>query len=336
MRVWRSMTLVLWVIVASLCITIILYNQALQRTVLNVEWVKQELASSTAYDVLRDSTVDSSVQAIIKQKYPENTLIDTALIKPVLAEVLPRSEITKRIEPSLDSIYLWLDSKQPKAIVNVSFEDKRDQLYRSLELAIAKRISAMPDCGDYRYPPEDAILNDQCLPAYVTAGEATQAVMGGIRSSDLPLRFNLDDITPLTTSSAAAIKRIPTYLNYLWVLNLIAIAVLIYLTLLLLLSRRLVGIVAIALSSVIAGAVLLVSQATLSRIALPNLGDFTAPVRSATETITPGLAQTIAVYGAMSLAAGIVVAVTAGYFLWRQRSGLRTTPPKGSQRTTDQ
>lgn len=320
MKVWRKITLVIWVIVLSLCTAVILVNYALQTSVLNPQKSKTWLAESNTYETLRDTVLTQRVVDAVNQQYPDNKLIDQQLVALVLRETLPKEQLATRADAFVNDAYRWLDSKAPDVRLNVSFEDKRDQLYRSLEVQLRNRIIALPACDGYRYPPEEALLEDLCLPDYVTAGEATQAIMGGIRSSQLPLSTDLTEETTDDTTNYSGIKRIPTYLNYVWVLNLVAIAVYVFVALLVLASRRIVGLIALGIGLVAGGVLTMTLQTKVAHIALPAGGEFQATIQAAFAALMPHMSASANLLGLISIITGLFITAGASFWYWRQRS----------------
>lgn len=317
MKVWRGFTLTIWVVVLTLLATFAMQYRSLQATALDASHVKTQLVKNGAYENLRDTLLLERLRAFINNRYPGNTLIDTPLLRTVLTEVLPRSELQKRIDPIVDSTYRWLDSKEPEVSFSVDLSDKKEVFYRSLEVQLGKKIATLPSCGDYRYPPEDAILVDKCLPVYINARDATDAIMTTARATEFPLGDTVaSDTFELPKEQVGTVKQIPTYLNYLWVLNLVAIIVFAIIALLLLVTRRVLGIMAIGISLVLAGLavwtttpLLGVTNAAIANSDIPLLA-------SVVDAFIPSFIATSLGYAQVSLVIGAVLLVSAGGWKW--------------------
>lgn len=315
MLVWRGFTLTLWVALLATCAAFILLYHALNTTVLDVRSTKSLLASSKAYDTVRDTVLVDQVMAGITEQYPANKLVDTAMVSDVMKVVLPSEVLAQRFDPAVTHIYRWLDSKEEDIVFSVTVVDKKDSFYRVLEERIAAKLTSIDSCGDYRYPPEEAVLQDLCLPVYVSAKEATQATMGSIRAGDFPLG---DTITQESLFGMKAdrgrFNELPTYLNVLWTLNLVAFAVFVVAALFLLISRKSLGVIALGISLVVAGiatwligpiVVTLTTTASQSSPVAQTLADvLVAPFTAATTN-----SALLAILGG--------IAITALAFVWR-------------------
>lgn len=264
MKVWRGFTLTIWVALLAACTAFALLYHALSATVLDADKTKERLANSQAYDTIRDTLLVNRVVDGLSEQYPGNKLVDRSMISEILAAVLPRQTLAERLDPAVSNLYRWLDSKEEEVSFSISVTDKKDSFYRALEPRLAAKLTAIDSCGDYRYPPEEAVLKDVCLPIYVTAKEATQAAMGSIRAGDFPLGDTITEETLLgPKSDRGAFRELPTYLNILWTLNLVALALGVMTALFLAITRKSTGLIAVgtglmigALTAWIAGPVL--------------------------------------------------------------------------------
>ncbi len=321
MKVWRGFTLVLWVSLLTLCLSVFLYNLAVQSTILNASTAKTQLAKSGFYTSIRDDVLAGRVMDAVNERFPGNKLIDKPFIQSILPSVFTKDELQRRIEPVIDTTYRWLDSKEPEVTFSVTIQDKKDAFYKALEPALQKKITALPECSDYAYPPEEAILNDLCRPDYVTASEATQAAMGSLRVGESPLGSTLtQDSFTLGSNATQALGRIPTYLNFLWVLNLIAIAVGLFAIIMLLIARRLTGVIAIGCSLLLAGIAVWAISSAVTTVTMPDLGVFSSVAESVSDALLPKLGSVATRYGFISALSGLVITGVAGFIKWRQRA----------------
>lgn len=318
MKVWRCFTLVLWAVVMSVCLTVILYNHAVQNSILDSAESKQRIANSKAYDTLRDTVLVNQVMRSIEERYPADKLIDRPLLSATLADILPSKELQTRIEPVIDTTYQWLDSKKTEVEFSVSVADKREPFYRALESRLSKKIATLPACEANVYPPEDALFEDLCRPEYVTAGEATQAVMGAIRANQFPLSEVTQDSFVLD-AQLAGIKKLPSYVSYLWAANLLAIAVMLFATILVLWSRRSLGVMALGASMLIAGLVALLVQSSVAGASIgQGGGEYTPVIAALKDALMPRLSDAVTKRAVLAMLAGVVLAMAGGVWRWRQ------------------
>ena len=268
MNVWRGFSLVLWIVGLTVSLCFALLYQSFAQSTLDSGAVKQSLAKSSFYATLRDTVMVDQLSGAIAENYPANRLIDRELIRTAVADALPAQEVRTRVEPGLNGLYAWLDSKEPSFAYTVSFEDKRDALYQSLEVVLSKKVAALPSCGDNRYPPETAVLNDLCLPPYVTAREATQAIMGAVRAERLPLETTITERTLVGTASPGT--SLPSYLNLAWTLSWLAIVLFAILAVLVIVRRKSLGFIALGTSVVLAALLAAVIGTVIERITRPT------------------------------------------------------------------
>lgn len=319
MKVWRGLTLALWVALLATCAAFILLYHALGTTVLDVRNTKGLLVESKTYETIRDTVLVDLVMAEVTEQYPENKLIDKAMVSDTLKATLPAEILAARFDPAITNVYRWLDSKEEDITFSIAIVDKKDSFYRALEERLAAKLTSLDSCGDYRYPPEEAVLEDLCLPVYLSAKEATQAAMGSIRAGDFPLGDTITQDTLLgAKADRGSFTELPTYLNILWTLNLLAIAVFAVTALFLAISRKSLGFIALGISLIIGGIATWLIAPAITTFA--TTATRTSPLE---QVITEALVTPFA--GASTNAALLTIlsgmAVTALAFIWRWQRG---------------
>lgn len=320
MKVWRGFTLVLWAILLVMCATFVIAYHSLQTTILDQQKTATWLQGSPVYATLRDEVIAPEVLANINSQLPNNQLLDLNLVRTALHDTIPDSELEARLRPALTNVYHWLDSKEPEVTFSLSFDDKETAFYKALERAVNKKTTSLDSCVVDPYPPEDALLKYRCLPSYLTAKEATQAVMGSIRANGIASSTSIqaDQFELPQGTDVGQVKQLPTYLNMLWAINWLALAGLVIIPIFLLFSRRAVGSIAVGVALITAGLLVL--------IITPRITDYTltAPTglgRVAAETIAllvPQITQSASLFATISVAAGVVCVVLGG--IWRKKS----------------
>jgi hypothetical protein len=320
MNVWRGITLTLWTVVLTILAAFVMQYHAFQSTALDAQQVKTELKNGGAYERLRDTYLRDTARTLLEAKYPDNKLIDDALITSVLQETLPNQELGVRLDPVVDATYRWLDSKEPEILFAIDLSDREEMFYRSLEVQLGKKIAELPSCGDYRYPPEEAVLIDRCIPVYTSDDEVTTAIVEGVKIEGSPLS---DPITPetitLPQTYRATLKQIPTYLNYLWVLNVIALILLGLIAVFLIASRRLLGLVALGISLILAGATVLLTTPMIAAIKAPATDGVSGLLQSLIDAFIPSYVASSTQYGLIALGAGALIVTLTALWKWRGR-----------------
>ena len=320
MKVWRGFTLTIWVILLMLLAAFVMQYRALQTTVLDSGTVKSQLVRTGTYERLRETVFLEKLRSAVQERYPQNTLIDDGVLRHVLAETLPRSEMERRFEPAVDALYRWIDSKGPEISFSIDLSDKVGLFYRVLEVQIGKKLATLPSCGDYRYPPEEAVLVDKCIPVYIAVTEATDAAMATLQAEELPIG---NTITPETFTSGSsqpnALKQLPTYLNYLWVLNYVALALLTIITLLVIASHRSLGVLAVGISLVGAAIVTWVTQPIIRSFVPQQTEGIFALVYEFAATLLSAFTVASTRYALISLVTGLVFIAGAVGWRWLKR-----------------
>lgn len=322
MKVWRGFTLTVWVIVLTLMAGFFMQYRALQTSVLDAQTVKTELAKSGIYEELRDTILLDKLTTNAAERYPgSSTIVDAPLLRSVLSEALPADEVKKRVEPAVDALYRWLDSKEPEISFSIDLSDRTEVFYRALEVQLGKKVAALPSCGDYRYPPEDAVLVDGCLPVYVTAEEATAAAMATVKSSELPIGNTLTPETfTVPKEQIGGLKQIPTYLNYLWVLNFVAVAIFALISILLLVTRKAVGLVAIGVSLVMASLSVWLTIPLVKSFKTPTADGVMSLVSSLTGSFINAFVTASSRYALIGFLIGLtLIGLAGGWRWWRKR-----------------
>ena len=321
MKVWRGFTLTVWVIVLILLTTFVLQYHALQTTVLDRDVAKSQLAKSGAYEKFRDTVLLEKLHTVVQERYPENTIVDDTMLRTILQEILPATEMEKRFAPAADAIYRWIDSKEPEINFSIDLSDKVELFYRALEVQLGKKLAMLPSCGDYRYPPTDAILVDKCIPVYISVTEATGAALDTLKSTELPIGNTLTPETfALPQTQTGPLRQLPTYLNYLWALNYVALALIAIIALFLVVSRRLLGVIAIGVSLIGTAVAIWLTQPILHNLIPTHTEGIFALVSEITRALFTAFETTSSQYALFSLIAGVVLAASAlGWRWWRGR-----------------
>lgn len=321
MKVWRGFTLTVWVILLTLLAAFFMQYRALQTTVLDAKNVKAQLVQSGTYEKLRDTLLLDKLTTGVAERYPNETLIARPLLQKALTDALPASEVQKRFEPAVDALYRWLDSKEPEISFSVDLSDRVEVFYRSLEVQLSDKIASLPSCGDYRYPPENAILVDKCLPLYATAPEATTAAMSAVRSTELPNGNTLSaESFAVPATQKGSLAQIPTYLNYLWVLNWVAIALFVLISLLLLVSRRALGFIAVGVSLIAASLSVWLTLPIVRGLKITEPDGVMSLVSGLTSTFINAFTAASARYGLVSFLIGLTLILGAwGWRFWQRK-----------------
>lgn len=318
MKIWRGVTLALWIALISACTSIVLYNHAAQNSILNPTKSKQWLATSQVYDNLRDSVITDMIIGQVNEAYPYNKLLNQSIIQATLADTFSRQELQKRAEPAIDSIYGWLDSRRSQISFSIPINDKLDAFYQSLEKHLGEKITKLPACSTNHYPPEEALLEKQCRPPYITPKEVTQAVMSNIRANQLDIEVITPDTLHLSTATSP-LGNTPTYISYMWALNMLSIAILLFSIVFVLWSRRTVGVIAIGVSLVLAGIVIMLVQLYVAHLPPENTSHYATLVREVKNTLMPHLSEAVTRRALTSIVVGAICIAAATTWRWRQR-----------------
>lgn len=224
MNLRQGVTIAGWTGLLAVCVAVVTFYTAASRTVLDAGQVDQTLQGSGAYAAIRDTAATRAVLGAINDRYPENKLIDEAMVQRGVAAALPDKLAAERFKPVVEQTYRWLDGTIERPSFTISLSDRTDAFYLSIESSVERELESLPTCPGTPYPPEQAILEDGCLPAYVTAAEATQALMGSLRAGQLQQISSLDERVvfgdALETSPYA---QLPAYRDIAWTAFILAL-----------------------------------------------------------------------------------------------------------------
>jgi hypothetical protein len=297
------------------CVTVILSHLALERSVLSPAEGRRALAASDVYKKLRDDTLTGRLMTSVLTHYPDNKLIDKDSIRQALAATVPDAQLPSLAEPAVTNIYRWLDSKEPGISFTIKIGDKRDAFLSALNSQLNKRIKALPECSAYDFAAQDELLSATCLSSYTTAKDAAAAVVKEINTSANDIGGDITSTSLGLDDLPSGVRNAPDYLNYFWVANLLAMAVGGILAILVIITRRLWGIVAVGISIVIGGCVTWMLAIPLST--LPTTNNIVSSVIAA---LRPHLTTLLTRYGALAVLGGVLIILLGVAGLrWHQR-----------------
>lgn len=327
MKVWRGVTLTLWALLMMGCAAYAISYHSLETTALSKNTVTPLLARSSVYETARDQLLVQEIIDTLQDKLPNNRFFDRNLIQSSLASAVSKQAIEAKAAPVVDSVYSWLDSKTPNVSFSVSFADKKEAFYQALQANVSKKIAGLRTCSGSPYPPEDALFSSLCRPSYVSSKEATDAVMAYARSSDvIPTdAITADSFTLPTSAHVGMLKQIPAYLNLAWVAYWVAIAVFTLLLLLVVITRRWLGVVTAGASLLVAGIVVLLTVPVISRFTLPvqdATGQLAASIIAAVLPSFTSADSRLALLSCLAGAAGIGLGLLWRWLAKKHRKGV--------------
>ena len=313
MKVWRAITYSWWLTLFSLMFTISMGYLVLNQSLLQPKQVKQTLAASTTYESVRDGTIARQIVDGVTDAYPENELIDYELVRPILVKNLPKEELATDLEPSIDSLYAWLDSKEPDFTITLPIDERLKPFYADLEPKLASEIAKLPQCPYFSSNPAADILAKQCRPLYLSADELSGQLVAQLSSAT---QANTT-INKSTIAGSSQLRNLPSYLNYAYFSALISAGVALITGCILLISRKLRGLLGIGLVILETGIVFVVIGVFASNYA----PDIPRGVQSdiINQVLLPLLSQKLVEYGGIILGAGAMISATTGFILWRRR-----------------
>lgn len=320
MKVWRGFTLTLWALLLTMCMTFAIVYRSIQTTVLDQRTTTELLRESLVYPTIRNEILAPKVLSSINELQPDNQLLDLPLIRTVLEQTVPDNELEQRLKPAITSLYRWLDSKEPEVTFSLSLADKQTAFYKALEQAVHKKTTSLDSCVNDPYPPEDALLKYRCLPSYLTAKEATQAVMGAARAQNVASTAHLsaEQFELPRGIDVGKAKQTPTYLNMLWAVNWLALAGLGIIPIFLLISRRAVGGITTGIALIIAGLAVLVGIPNIGSLSLTGSSGFAHVGAELVKVVSPKIIQSASLLAIISIAGGAGLVVVGG--LWKKSS----------------
>lgn len=315
MKFLRGVALGFWILLMSFCVSLVAAYYILSQTVLSPAAVKGWLNDSGVYSSLSDMVVPQ-----LSEEGQEETVV--RLITPDMVQRAAKSSIKPetvkaKVEPIIDAVYAWLDSKSPEVTFSVSTKDETQAFLAALKGEVLAKIKTLPECQGF--VDTTALETANCLPWYVSAEEATDLVMQRLSEQEAIRSMSLTPEMFERSGQSTFSSELPDLVSYFWVAQLIAMPIFGILALWLLFKRHGGGLVAIASSLLSPGVTLIVLGLVIqfggaafieSFVAKSEIAEIAAPLG---EEIAKDLAS-------ITLATGLVLsgvaAVLSGLGIW--------------------
>lgn len=324
MKILRGIMLGFWVTIMSVCVSLVAAYYIASQTILSPTAVKGWLSDSGVYASLTDIVVPNLMGS--EQPVPEATsTISSEMIQRAAKASIKPEMVKGKVEPIIDATYAWLDSKSPEIRYEISTTEITAGFLAALRAEVLAKAKTLPECTGY-VAPED-IVTANCLPWYVSPEVATDAVMEYVGKQETVRHMVITPETFSAQQKSGLSDRLPDFISYFWVAQLLAMPVFALVALWLVLKRRGGGLIAIASSLLTPGLTLLVIGLFLlvgggvsieSLVAESQFANIAGPLG---KVITKDLASVTLLVSAVLL----VVALVTGSlgFWWRKRSRAR-------------
>lgn len=324
MKFLRGIALGFWIMLMTFCVSLVAAYYILSQTILNPAAAKSWLNDSGAYSSLAELVVPQvatpSEETVVRLVTPD------MVQRAAKASIKPEA-VKAKVEPIVDATYAWLDSKSPEVTFSISTTAETDAFLAALRSEVLAKIKSLPICEGY---VDTAVLETAtCLPGYVTAEEATDAVMQRLGEQETVRAKALTPEVFSRQNKPNFASNLPDIISLFWVAQLIAIPVFILIALWLLAKRRGGGLVAIASSLLTPGLTLVILAFVLqiggkafveSLVAQSDFATVAAPLG---REILKDLASVTLLAGAV-LSGVALVAGGLGIW-WRRRSRAKKT-----------
>ena len=315
MNLFRLVRLGIWSCLLALCIVIVASNFAAHRAFISPEGLRTIADRSNAYQIVRDNVIAPQIQARISDS-PFAHLLPQSTVQAALAKSLTTEQLQQMSPPVIDGMYRWLDSKEPRVAFTINSQNAVTRFTDALAGEVNAAIAKQPECT-YQDSYLD-MTSGRCRSELLSNTQRESLVKEAVQSASaaIPTAVTEQTITVPATLSRQA-SNLPTYLNMLYALHLIALAMGGMIVLWLLFKWRLRGIAAIGVSALLGALGISVVALTVKNMSLHALS---APYDGVARAATTLTAESLQMYVAPLLlggAASLLIGI-GGIILWRR------------------
>ncbi len=252
MNIFKGIRLGIWSIILTACIVIGGLYLAVSQTFLTTKSLTTIVADSKLAETVRSEVLLPKVlQTTRASDYA--ALLDDKTVTTAFNEAVSTEVLNKKLEPAVDSLQKWLNSKEPTVDFSISMSDLSDSFAEKLASRVNDKYASIPRCT-LRSTLADA-ENGVCSSSLVTKEALAQKINDMIKR-DTSLQSSTT-ITPDSIQLSGSLQRIgsdlPTYLNMFYAGSIIAAGIAALVSLWLLLKHRLSGVIAFGSAGILSG-----------------------------------------------------------------------------------
>lgn len=316
MKVWRVISLTLWIIVLTVLLSISATYYLLAHTVLDQSKATDALRQTGFYDVLRSQVLLPRVQEQLSVQQDTGAVLPSQDVLDSVNQVFTTDKIRSITDQVVGATYKWTDNKAPSIDFSIPIADEKQALAKALETKIQQNVETLPRCGA-NDEISDNLAETTCLPLYVSRDAVSATAVNDMQER---LQTIDDKLTPdtlhVTNKDLGSAVNTPDYVGYLWTLNLITLPLALIITLYLLLKRRGAGLIAVGVSIFVVGIIGLLAYGTLanSKLAITDNALDNEIIKASQLLIKPTL-----LLGSGVGAVTGVIAIAGGVFWQRAR-----------------
>jgi len=302
MNVLRFIRRTLWSILLAICIVVGCAYIALSQVFLAPAGLTNIINESALAETVRAQGLLPRVLSATKSS-PYAGLLDNKTVTDAFNASITKEAVSTKLTPAIESLSLWLNSKEPSADFSIDMTDLARAFSDQLVSRVGAKIDALPSCT--RDNTLADIANGICRSTLISKEVITLSISQAIQSNN-EITITPETL-PLLSSNNRAGDSLPSYLNILYSISLVAAAVIGLVGLWLLFKHRLGGIITLGAACLLAAIALYVisiilTQSTIAPADNPLLASI---VSSATQSLRVTMEQQ-----AMYLAIGGTVAIT--------------------------
>lgn len=324
MNIFKGIRLGIWCIILTACLSVALLYVAVSQAFLSLASLKTIVETSNLSETVRSEILLPKIlQTTRSSNYA--ALLDDKTVTDAFNKAVSQDTLNKKLEPAIESLEQWLNSKEPTVDFTVDMSDISHSFADSLAAEVAKKYDNLPACT-YKNTSRD-FETGVCSSWLLSKEKLTEKIKELVKN-DSSLQENTT-LTPDSVSLLSSIQRVgndlPTYLNIFYALAIVSAGLAALISLWLLLKHRLLGVITLGISGLLTGVVLFVA-AVLGTQQIGSVSDnqhILQIARAASSTIELVL-QKQAMYAAGSGFLFVTLGVVAKLLLARRRN---TQPP---------
>ncbi len=320
MNVFRIIRRALWSIILAACIVVGCIYLAFSQVFLTPSGLTHIVKQSTITETVRSEVLLPQIISFT-QKSEYAGLLDDKLVTDAFNATVTNDILSAKLTPAIESVSSWLNSTEPSIKFSINMDDLSGPFADQLNTRVSAKIAALPACTFHNTLAD--VENGVCRSPLLTTETVTANINDTIKNN--PAISESITVTPETVPLLSPSNRggssLPSYLNILYGISVIAAGVIGLVGLWLLLKHRLGGIITLGVACVIAALILMFASTTFIPLALTSIDNplLSSVAMAATESLRVILQQQVT-YLATGGSIAIVLATLILFIISRRRA----------------
>lgn len=324
MNVFAIIRRSLWAVILAACIIWSGVYLAVWQTLLSADGLNTIVRQSRVADTVRQDILLPRVLATTRSS-DYAALLDDQTVTAAFNEAVSADTLNTKLAPAIESLSLWLNSKEPAINFTIDLSDLSAAFADKLSSKIDAKLAALPPCT-VRNTLAD-VQSGVCRSSIVSQKALSEQINQAIKN-DPTLKENTT-LTPQSADVSSAVRYrafdLPSYLNMFYGSSIIAAGIGALIILWLLFKHRFASVITIGVACMIAALGLFGGSIALSHATLGLADDeLASKVLFTAVRALESAAQTQALWLAIGGGAAIVIGSATIFILARRRTSRQT------------